>query len=281
MAIVKPNTGARRESFIAPPLSKETLQAHCQHNTGPAYAHFLASASLCLYTLENAEVRNCTSVIKLLFKFLCRTKEKKQNQLHIPDKHTYMHLISNSRQAFHSQFLGVLCEYILSLTGFYVEYVNHVMHKAAYHSLSRATKWWNKHIGAPDHLQAPSSNLWRLMTKVMPFSSSVITSDTQDAPSPLSVSCCSRACLLSGDTAASAAGTPAVPALSQPTCPSSARCTTAGTAKALHINPTTSTATPGCGQIVVCVFGSLRFFFFNLKNHLSCYATRQKSLRLW
>lgn len=173
-----------------------------------------------------------------------------------------MRLISNSRQAFHSQFLGVLCEYILSLTGFYVEYVNHVMHKAAYHSLSRATKWWNKHIGPPDHLQAPLSNLWRLMTKSMPFSSSIITSDTQDAPSPLSVSCCSRACVLSGDTATSATGTPAVPALPRPTRPSGARHTTPGTAKALHINPTTSTATPRWGQIVVCLFSSLYVFFF-------------------
>lgn len=43
--------------------------------------------------------------------------------------------------------------------------------------------------------------------------------------------------------------------------------------------PKTDTATPGWGQTVLWLFSSNYFFF--LKNHLSCYTTRQESLRLW
>lgn len=138
---------------------------------------FLASASLRLYTLDNTEIRNGTLVRKLLLKFLCRTKEKENTITHT--RHTYTCLISNSRQTFHSQFLGILCEYILSLTRLYVEYVNRVTHKAAYHSLSGATKWRNKLTGAPDYLQVLLGSLWRLMLK-----SYRPQPDTQDSECP-------------------------------------------------------------------------------------------------
>lgn len=132
----------------------------------------------------------------------------------------------------------------------------HVIHRAAYHSPSGATKWWNKHIGAPDYLQAPLSNLWRLTTEVVSFSSSIITSDRQDAPSALGVSCCSRACLPSRDTATPARGHSChtCPALADPSlgarphdrrrCEDSAR--------------QLPTLTPlRNGPIVVCLFSAL------------------------
>jgi len=135
-----------------------TRDSYCQIHVGPRRApsshcrfhkecrsarsaQLLASASLRFHTLDNTEIRNSTFVIKLSFKFLCRTKEEENTD--IADKHTYTHLISNSRQSFHSQFLGILCEYIFSLSKFYVEHVNHFIHKTTYHSPSRASKWWN------------------------------------------------------------------------------------------------------------------------------------------
>lgn len=138
-----------------------TRDSFCQIHEGPSRApsshcrfhkqcHSVPLGPLCsapcfcsarFHTLDNTEIRNSTFVIKSLFKILCRTKEEENTDRE--DKHTYTCLIPNSRQSFHSQFLGILCEYIFSLSKFYVEYVNHFIHKTTYHSSPRASKWWN------------------------------------------------------------------------------------------------------------------------------------------
>lgn len=152
----------------------------------------------------------------------CVGLRRKKIQLHIPETHTHTPLISIQGKHF-SQFFGILCEYILSLTRLCVEYVNHVIHKAVYHSLSGATKWWNKHIGAPDYFQVLLSNQWRLMTEVIQLFS--IDLGHARLRVPLGVSC---------PRPPRPMGT--LPYLPWPSCPLLQAPTTAAAANTAHIN---------------------------------------------
>lgn len=212
--------------------------------------------------------------MKLLFKFLCRTREKENTATHTRQTHTLACLISNSRQTFHSQFLGILCEYILSLTRFYVEC-------QPCHTKPHITVFQEQQNGETNisGLLTTFKRRWAICggsrPEVVSFSSSITTADMHGAPSPLIVSCCPRRSLPPewGDTATSCHPGPA---LSQPTRPSGARRRCKGSA---HQLPTLTPPRQVVGELWFVPSALSKCFY--LKNHLPCYTARQKSLRLW
>lgn len=189
--------------------------------------------------------------MKLLFKFLCRTREKENTVTHTRQTHTLACLISNSRQTFHSQFLGILCEYILSLTRFYVEC-------QPCHTKPHITVFQEQQNGETNILGLLTTfkRRWAICggsrPKVVSFSSSITTADTHGAPSPLIVSCCPRRSLPPerghGHLLPSwSCPVPSDPSFGRP--PALQRLCTP--------TPNTYTPTPGCWQIVVWPFSSL------------------------
>lgn len=103
------------------------------------------------------------------------------------------------------------------------------------------------------------------------FSSSIWTLDTQDSVIPFGVSC-----LLSRSMATSTLVHPGHTCPALP-CPSLQALHDCCCCKQSSHQLLRLTLLP---QVVVWLFGSNYFFFF-LKNHLSCHTTRQESLRLW